>query len=206
MFLFYHFKDHQYIMFPEQQEFKDTLPKSFRTFKKHLHFSWLTEFKCEIFRYLPYIRHCTMKCLITVNPNGAAYFISDLFEGSISDVHIFNQCEILQQIYPGDAILFWQRVHYARFFTYKANNNIYSSFLGDAFTKEEEVILTKWIAKARKNVERFNEYLKRFRILDRVIPLNLCPIASQMVYVASCLVNFQECLCVWYWTRENALM
>ena len=31
-----------------------------------------------------------MKCFITVNPNGAAYFISDLFEGSISDVHIIN--------------------------------------------------------------------------------------------------------------------
>ena len=54
-------------------------------------------------------------------------------------------------------------------------------------------------------MERFNEYLKRFRILDRVIPLNLCPIASQMVYVASCLVKFQECLCVLYSTRKKML-
>ena len=29
-----------------------------------------------------------MKCLIAVNPNGAADFIYDLFEGSISDVDI----------------------------------------------------------------------------------------------------------------------
>ena len=30
-----------------------------------------------------------MKCLIAVKPNGAACFISDLFEGSISDVYIY---------------------------------------------------------------------------------------------------------------------
>ena len=36
----------------------------------------------------------------------------------------------------------------------------------------------------------------KFRILDRVIPINLHPIASQMVNIASCLVNLQECLCV----------
>ena len=47
-----------------------------------------------------------MKCLISVNPNGAACFTSDLFEGSIRDVvDIFDQCGILQQINPGDALL-----------------------------------------------------------------------------------------------------
>ena len=71
---------------------------------------------------------------------------------------------------------------------YNSNSNIYSTFLGkrDAFTKEE-VMLTKRIAKAKIHVERFNKRLKKFRILDRVIPFNLHPIASQMVYVASCL-------------------
>ena len=45
-------------------------------------------------------------------------------------------------------------------------------------------------------MERFNERLKKFRILDCVIPLNLRSGASEMVYVASGLVNFKECLCV----------
>ena len=65
----------------------------------------------------------------------------------------------------------------------------------DAFTKEE-VMLTKQIAKARIHVERFDERLKKFRIIDRIVPLNLRPISSQMVYATSCLANFQECLCV----------
>ena len=48
MFLFHHFKDHRYIMFPEQQEFKDTLPKLFCNFK-NIHASVdCAEFKCEM--------------------------------------------------------------------------------------------------------------------------------------------------------------
>ena len=48
MFLFNLFKDHRYIMFPEQQEFKDTLPKLFRTFKSIRASVDCTEFKCEM--------------------------------------------------------------------------------------------------------------------------------------------------------------
>ena len=64
-------------------------------------------------------------------------------------------------------------------------------FLGkrNAFTKEE-VIFTKQIAKARIQVERSNEHLKKNRILDHVVPFNLRSFAFQTVYVASCLVNF----------------
>ena len=46
-----------------------------------------------------------MKCLIAVNPNGAACFVSDLFEGSISDVDIFEQCGILQHVNLKDSFL-----------------------------------------------------------------------------------------------------
>ena len=47
-------------------------------------------------------------------------------------------------------------------------------FLGKraTFTKEE-ILLTKRIAKARIHVERFNERLKKFKLLDKTIPLTL---------------------------------
>ena len=113
MFLFYHFKDCRYIMFPERQEYKDNLPKLFRTIKNNRASVDCTEFKYEMPRnycqqgnlYLSYKIYCPMKCLIAVNPNGAACFIYDLFEDSISDVDIFDQCGILQQINPDDALL-----------------------------------------------------------------------------------------------------
>ena len=134
MFLFHHFKDHIYIMFPERQEFKKTLPKLFCTFKNIRALVDCTEFKCEMpqnyYLYSPYKSHCTMKCLIPVNPNGAACFISDLFDGSIRDVNMFDQLEILQQINPGDALLVDKGLNTTSF-TYKASNNIYSTFLGE---------------------------------------------------------------------------
>ena len=138
-----------------------------------------------------------MKCLIAVNPNGAACFIFDLFEGSISDVDIFDQCGMLQQISSGDALLLENGCTIQHILLTKQATAFISPFLGkrDAFTKEE-VMLAKRTARAKIQVERFNERLKRFKILDPVIPLTLCPIAFQMVYVASCFVNFQECLCV----------
>ena len=48
MFLFHHFKDYRYIMFPERQELKDTLPKLFRTFKNIRASGDRTEFKYEM--------------------------------------------------------------------------------------------------------------------------------------------------------------
>ena len=46
-----------------------------------------------------------MKCLIAINPNGAACFVSDLFEGSISDVDIFEHCGVLQHANLKDSFL-----------------------------------------------------------------------------------------------------
>ena len=66
------------------------------------------------------------------------------------------------------------------------------AFLGkrDGFTKEE-VLMNKRIAKARIHVERYNERLKKFGLIGKIIPLSLGLMASQLVYVAACLVNFQ---------------
>ena len=70
------------------------------------------------------------------------------------------------------------------------------AFLGkrDSLTAEEEMS-TRRIAKARIHVERFNERLKKFRLIGKVIPLSVGHLASQMVYVCCCLVNFQASLC-----------
>ena len=57
-----------------------------------------------------------MRCLIAVNPNGVACFILDLFEGSISDVDIHDQCGILQQINPGDKYLLTKGSLYNMFY------------------------------------------------------------------------------------------
>ena len=112
MFMFQEFKDHKYVMFPPRQALKKNLPKVFKRFKNIRCSIDCTEFFCEMPRdygkqgntYSTY-KHTTFKCLIAVNPNGAACFISDLYEGSMDDVSIFQKCGILTHINPGDSIL-----------------------------------------------------------------------------------------------------
>ena len=58
-----------------------------------------------------------------------------------------------------------------------------------------EELETRRIAKARIHVERFNQRLKQFKLIGRKIPLSIAPLATQMVVVAACLVNFQDTLC-----------
>ena len=204
MFLYHHFKDFKDLMFPDRHAFQHLKPKVFKYFSNIRCAIDCTEFFCEVPRnyaqqgnvYSSYKHHTTMKCLIAVNPNGAACFISDLFEGSIDDVSLFSQCGILNHINSGDSLLVDKGFTIQDVVLSRQAKIFIPPFLGkrDSFTKEE-VILTKRIGKARIHVERYNERLKKFRLLDRTIPLSLVPIASQIVYVAGCLVNFQECLC-----------
>ena len=204
MFLFHHFKSLKSKIFPERQSYRKKLPKVFQPFKNIRASIDCTEFKCETPRnykqqgnlYSSYKSHCTMKCLIAVNPFGAACFVSDLFEGSISDVEIFEQSGILNHVNTKDSFLVDKGFTVQHLLLRKQATIYIPPFLGSRakFTKEE-VMMTKRIAKARIHVERFNERLKKFRLLDRIIPLSLIPIASQLVFVGSMLVNFQDCLC-----------
>ena len=55
--------------------------------------------------YSSYKHAHTFKRLIAVTPNGGSCFVSDLYEGDISDVQIFEQSGILKHIEPQDVIL-----------------------------------------------------------------------------------------------------
>ena len=100
-------------MFPDRDAFKHSAPAVFRKFKNIRCSVDCTEFFCEMPQdygpqgnnYSNYKHHCTMKCLIAVTPMGGACFVSDLFEGSVDDVRVFQDSGILNFINPGDSIL-----------------------------------------------------------------------------------------------------
>ena len=104
-----------------------------------------------------------MKCLIAVTSTGGACFISDLYEGSIDDVTLFEKCGILNHINPGDALLVDRGFTVQELLLSKQASIFIPPFLGgrERLTGEEE-LLTKKITKARIHVERFNERLKKF--------------------------------------------
>ena len=163
-----------------------------------------TEFRVECSRnftrqgntFSAYKHTNTFKCLIAVTPNGGACFVSDLFEGDIDDVAIFKESGILQHLYPNDLVLA------DRGFTVRELLNpiqvelkIPAFLKGRGSLSAAEELETRRIAKARIHVERFNERLKQFKLIGRKIPLSLAPLATQLVVVAACLVNFQDTLC-----------
>ena len=55
--------------------------------------------------YSSYKSRPTAKILVATNPNGAAVWISDCYEGSISDVAITEKSGFLDYIEEGDVIL-----------------------------------------------------------------------------------------------------
>ena len=119
-----------------------------------------------------------------MTPNGGACFVSDLFEGDINDVKIFKESGLVKHLKPFDLVLA------DRGFTVRELLNplqvelkIPSFLKGRKSLSAAEELETRRIAKARIHVERFNERL------------SLAPLATQMVVVAACLVNFQAVLC-----------
>ena len=198
------FRQMNKVMFPSRDKLRKYLPKVFKTMKNTRCSVDCTEFKVETSRnfgrqgnaYSSYKHGNTFKCMIAVTPSGGACFVSDLFEGDISDVQLFEESGILKHIDPGDIILA------DRGFTVQdlvnplqAHVNIPAFLKGRTSLSAAEELSTRKIAKARIHVERFNQRLKQFKLVGRTIPLSLAPLATQMVVVACALVNFQQVLC-----------
>ena len=198
------FRDMQKFMFPERAQLAKFLPKVFKTMKKIRCIADCTELRVECSRnfarqgntFSSYKHTNTLKCLIAVTPNGGACFVSDLFEGHSDDVEIFKESGLVKHLKPFDLVLA------DRGFTVRELLNplqvelkIPSFLKGRKSLSAAEELETRRIAKARIHVERFNERLKQFRLIGRKIPLSLAPLATQMVVVAACLVNFQSILC-----------
>ena len=198
------FRDMQSAMFPRRAQLRRFLPKVFKTVRNIRCIVDCTEFRVECSRnfarqgntFSSYKHTNTFKCLIAVTPNGGACFVSDLFEGDADDVQIFRECGIMKYLEPFDLVLA------DRGFTVKELLNplqvelkIPSFLKGRKSLNAAEELETHRIAKARIHVERFNQCLKQFKLIGRKIPLSIAPLATQMVVVAACLVNFQDTLC-----------
>ncbi|VDI17562.1 Hypothetical predicted protein [Mytilus galloprovincialis] len=191
-------------MFPDRSKICKHLPKSFKKYKNIRCIIDCTEVCCQQPRnfgkqgkyYSSYKGHTTYKFLVGIAPNGTIVYISYAFEGSISDKEIVKKSGFLDKLNNGDEIMA------DRGFTTDdllmsrgAKLIIIPPFLDsrDKCTPQEEAS-TNDIAKHRIHVERAIERMKeeKTRILQKIVPLSLQPVFSQMIFVIACLVNFQE--------------
>jgi hypothetical protein len=200
-FMFHKFKDIKAIMFVKKADIKKPLPACFdnpfcRDTRVVIDCTEIftessTDFKQQGHLHSNYKSHTTAKVLLGVAPSGACSFVSDCFEGCISDVDITKQSGFLDYMEKGDVVLA------DRGFTIEdllspmgAKLNMPAFLRGKkAFTLSDKQ-KGQVFAKARIHVERFNQCFKRFEFVSGRVSQKHLPILSQVVYVCCCLTNF----------------
>lgn len=188
-------------VFPPQSVMSKLKPKCFRKMKNLRVIIDCTEifvqesgdFAKQGNNYSHYKSHTTVKVLVGIAPNGAVVFVSDAFEGSISDKEIVKKSGFLDMIEAQDLVLADRGFLIADLLRKKQAHLNIPPFLGnrDKFTPVEEA-KTKEIAILRIHVERAIERMKKYRIIKHTVPSSLTPMVSQMVYVVGMLVNLQQ--------------
>ena len=140
-----------------------------------------------------YKNHTTLKGLIRIAPSGAATFVSQLYTGSISDREIVERSGILDLPFnEGSNVMADKSFMIENLLPLGVVLNI-PPFLGQAQQMPpEDVVRTHVIAALRIHVERVINKIKKFHIWDRVTPVSLFPVVSQMWAVRRFLRNVHD--------------
>ena len=142
--------------------------------------------------YSHYKHHVTYKGLVGIAPSGAVTFVSELYNGSISDQEIVKRSGFLNQQFwdKGDSVMA------DRGFTIEedlkplgVSLNIPAFLEGRDQLSEDEVKESQSIASVRIHVERAIQRIKRFKLIRNEIRLTLHGSVNQ-VWTVACLHNF----------------
>ena len=189
------------VMIPTRETLQQIIPPCFRPFKNlkvivdcfEVFTQMTTNFEQQGNLYSNYKHHCTFKVLIGIALNGAIIFVSDAYEGAISDKQIFVQSKLAELLQPGDMVMadrgFIIRDH---LFDHGVTLNMPPFLKGRKCLTPQEERSAKHIARIRIHVERAIERVRKFKILQHILPLSQKRLVSQIVFVVSCLVNYQE--------------
>ena len=140
-----------------------------------------------------YKHHVTYKGLVGIAPSGGITFVSELYDGSISDVEIVKRCGILQKELWSDS----DSLMADRGFTIQnllkplgVSLNIPAFLQGREQLTMEEVTESQTIAAVRIHVERAIQRVKKFRQIRNEIPLVLHGSINQIWTISCLLCNF----------------
>ena len=101
------------LMFSTRDKVRQRLPKCFKKYKNirciidctEVHVQSPGNFEAQGNQYYSYKGHTTYKFLVAIAPNGAILFVSDAYEGSISDKEIVCVSDFLDFLNPGDVVM-----------------------------------------------------------------------------------------------------
>ena len=194
------------LKWPSSAVIRKFLPRSFKqTFSKVVSIIDCTEFfiakprspTAQSLTYSSYKHHNTFKALIGISPTGAITFVSNLWGGNVSDRYITKESGFLDHVKQGDEIMA-DRGFPIRDLLLERK----AKLIIPPFTKKcswgkgkrlnaADVVKTRNIARFRIHVERAIGRLKKFHILSGTMPLNLKPLANQMLKLCAFFCNLQ---------------
>jgi len=185
---------------PSKQKTVASLPDCFSIFPSCRQIFDCTEIAIEVPRqdmtanrmtYSSYKSKNTFKALISVSPNGAIVFCSDLFTGNTSDKEIVVQSGILNTLEVGDLVLADKGFLIHDVLPPGVTVNLPSFLPSDSrqFSREQ-VVQSRAISRARIHVERAIQRVKEFNMLDN-IEHHQRNLANRIFQVAVSLVNLQ---------------
>ena len=137
-----------------------------------------------------YKNHNTYKALIAISPSGAISFISDLFEGNISDKELTSRCGLLDLLEDGDSVMADMGFNIADLLNAKSVTLNIPPKLTDSsgHFSEDDRVKTRRIASVRIHVERAIGRVKNFKILES-IPNSMHNMANQIFLYVHCLLT-----------------
>ena len=152
--------------------------------------------------YSHYKHHTTLKSLIGVDPKGGVMFVSQLFEGSMSDKELVKRSGFINllkmklecgDILPGDGIMADRGFNIEEELKELGLKLNVPPFLREkgCFSKDD-VIRAQTVAQHRIHVERAIGKVKRFRIFQSLIPVSLFGTINQIWTIACLISNFQN--------------
>ena len=138
-----------------------------------------------------YKNHNTFKVRVGISPGGVVTFVSNLWEGRVSDQEITKKCGLLDLLEPGDNVMADKGFDIHDILAPIGVRLNIPSFLAKKHQlTAREVGETRRIAALCIHVEQATGRIKRYRIISNVIPLSLADIASDIIRVCALLTNF----------------
>lgn len=143
--------------------------------------------------YSHYKKGFTTKILVGCSPCGGVTFISECFNGRISDCQITVKSGILDLLEPGDVVL--ADKGFPNIMPKVDDNGepiliVMPPYLRDPFFSREDVEKTYGIARHRIHVERIIQRFRIYKILDK-FTYELYPYIDDIMFMIGVLVNLQ---------------
>ena len=194
------------IVWPTRVQVKNTLPDCFRKMYpkcrvlidcSEVYTETPTALDVAATLWSEYKHHHTIKFLVAITPTGAVSWVSPVYGGRASDIHIVRDSGFLNLIERFDLVMADRGFKIKEeLLTVSANLAIPPSAAASMQMRAKDVKETSQIANVRIHVERAIRRIKVFRILKQEMPMSVLPLADDILVACAALCNLQGPLVV----------